>query len=580
MLNPVWKLPEFGTAYAKFQTNYFNTQIVGPALSPISFAIFIITLVALTGLALGSLRFRGVGIGTAGVLFTGLIFGNLGATIDHGIADFAKEFGLILFVSTIGLQLGPGIVQLWKRQGLRLNALAVGVVAQGTLLVILFLFALKLPVVTAAGLFSGATTNTPSLGAAEQAASMVYANQPDVQLGSLTAAYAVAYPGGIVGIIAAMLIIRRIFQIDVNEETRRLELEESILNEPIERRAIVVDNRHFRSVPFNQIPGIEETRVRLSRILRANEGIVHPANEQTCLQEKDVIQVVGPRSGLDRFTPVIGHPSEIDLMSSAGDADFRRICVTDAQALNKTLRELSLDNMFNATITRVNRTGIEMPARASTKLHYGDTVQVVGDRLSLDRVAKFLGDSSKSLSETRFMPLFVCIALGIIIGMTPVPIPGIPFPVRLGLAGGPLIAAIVFSLVGSVGNFVWYIPASANRAMRELGIILFLACAGLSAGPAFFQAATSADGLKWMMAGIVITMVPLVTTGIIARFFGKLNYLTICGIIAGSMTDPPALAFANSQGESEASSTAYAAVYPLTMILRIIAAQTIVFFFA
>ncbi|MEZ6121320.1 MAG: putative transporter [Pirellulaceae bacterium] len=557
-----------------------NTRVMGPALSPISFAIFIITLVALTGLALGSLRFRGVGIGTAGVLFTGLVFGNLGASIDQGVAEFAKEFGLILFVSTIGLQLGPGIVQLWKRQGLRLNALAVSIVVQGALLVILFLFTLKLPVVAAAGLFSGATTNTPSLGAAEQAATMVFANQTDSQIGSLTAAYAVAYPGGIMGIIASMLIIRRIFRIDVKEEVRKAEFEESIHNEPIERRAIVVDNRHFRSVPFNQIPGIEETRVRLSRILRANEGIVHPANEQTCLQEKDVIQVVGPRSGLDRFTPVIGHPSEIDLMTSAGDADFRRICVTDAMALNKTLRELSLDQMYNATITRIYRTGVEMPARASSKLHFGDIVQVVGDRRSLDRASKFLGNSSKSLSETRFMPLFVCIALGIILGMTPLPIPGMPFPVRLGLAGGPLIAAIAFSLVGSVGNFVWYVPPSANRAMRELGIILFLACAGLAAGPAFFHSAASADGAKWMVAGICVTMIPLLTTGMIGRFWGKLDYLTICGVIAGSMTDPPALAFANSQSESETSSTAYAAVYPLTMILRIIAAQSIVFFFA
>ena len=266
-------------------------------------------------------------------------------------------------------------------------------------------------------------------------------------------------------------------------------------------------------------------------------------------------------------------------MHTAGDAEFRRISVTEPRAINKTLRELSLDHLFNATVTRILRSGVEMTPRGASRLHYGDVVQVVGDRDSLDRVAEFLGNSAKSLRETRFSPLFVGIALGVVLGCIPFYLPGVPFPVRLGLAGGPLVAAITLSLIGNVGKVVWYIPYSANLALRELGIILFLACAGIGAGETFFATALSVEGVRWILMGFVVTMVPLLTTGIAARHYGRQNYLTICGVIAGSMTDPPALAFANSQADSEASSTAYAAVYPLTMVLRIIAAQALVFLF-
>lgn len=546
-------------------------------LDPISFAILIIALVAVTGLAVGSVRIRGIALGPAGVLFAGLVFGNFGAAIDHEVAEFAKEFGLILFVFSIGLHLGPGIVQLWKQQGLLLNALAAAIVFQGFALILGFRTLLDLPAVASAGLFSGATTNTPSLGAAEQAAHLLAGEDVVASIDTLTAAYAVAYPGGIVGIIASMLLIRRMFHVDVDSEAEQNRIADQNGREPIQRCSILVDNSRLAGIPFCRIPGVEETGVRISRVKRAGEQAVHPANEDTEIHESDVVQVVGTRRELDRFTPLLGEPSELDLMHRDGDADFRRISVTEPRALNKPLRVLSLDHLYSATITRIDRAGVEMTPRGSSRLHFGDVVQVVGHRDALDRATEFLGNSRRSLRETRFLPLFLGISLGVILGMVPFYFPGVPFPVRLGLAGGPLIAAIVFSLLGNVGKFVWYIPHSANYALRELGIILFLACAGLGAGQSYFQAALSLVGLKWMMAGIVVTMAPLLTTGIIARLIWKKNYLTICGVIAGSMTDPPALAFANSQADSEASSTAYAAVYPLAMILRIMAAQAIVF---
>ncbi len=537
--------------------------------------ILIIALVAVTGLLLGGVRCLGISLGPAGVLFAGLAFGHFGASVSPEILSFAKEFGLILFVFTIGIQLGPGIVQLWKRQGLLLNGLVLALVIESAVLVALAHWGLGLAPFAGAGLFSGATTNTPSLGAAEQAATMV-SQRTGAPVGTLAAAYAVSYPGGIVGTILAMLVIRRLFKIDVEAEAKLIADEENAFREPIERRGIVVDNPHLAGVAFGRLPGIDETGVRISRIRRSGETDVHPANDETLLQPGDVIQVVGTGRGLDRFMPLIGRASELDLMRSAGDAEFRRVFITNPEVLNRPLRELSLDQLFGVTVTRISRAEVEMTAKGSSRFHFGDTAQVVGDRASLDLVTRLLGDSRKALKETPFSALFVGIAVGVLAGMIPLSIPGVPLPVRLGFAGGPLLAAILFSLVGSVGRFVWYMPDAANLALRQLGIILFLAAAGLTAGRGFLASAMSVEGLKWMAAGIVVTMLPLIVTAIVARMRFRQNYLTICGVIAGGMTDPPALAFANSFADSPAASTAYAAVYPLAMILRIVVAQTLV----
>ena len=545
-------------------------------MAPITTAILILSMVAVTGLLIGSIRIRGIGLGAAGVLFSGILFGHFGATIHPEIAHFVKEFGLILFVFTMGIQLGPGIVHLWKQQGLLLNAMAAAIVIMGFLLVLAFHALLDLSVFTTAGLFSGATTNTPSLGAAEQSALMLETtSRTDVD--GLAAAYAVAYPGGIIGIIASMLLMRRLFRVDVETEAKQLIENDKANHQPIERASILVDNTHLNGTRFGNIPGIDETGVRVSRVMHAGENIVHPATEQTEIRGGDVIQVVGTKSGLHRFTPLIGRTSEVDLMGQLGDVQFRRVYVTEADVLNKSLRELALDHVLGATVTRIVRSGVEMTARGSSRFHYGDIAHVVGDEAALDRVTAFLGNSAKSLNDTPFLPLFAGIGIGVMAGTIPLPIPGVPFPVTLGLAGGPLLAAVLFSIVGNVGRLVWYIPSPANHALRDLGIILFLACAGLGAGSSFFGAATSLRGLQWILAGFVITIVPLLLTGIVARLWLKQNYLTICGVIAGGMTDPPALAFANSLSESESCSAAYAAVYPLTMILRIMAAQAIVF---
>jgi putative transport protein len=545
-------------------------------VAPVTSAILTISLVALVGLLLGNIRVRGVGLGSAGVLFAGLAFGHIGTAIDHDISQFAKEFGLILFVFTMGIQLGPGIVQLWKQNGLLLNGMAIAIVVQGVAFALLAYFVFGLSPLTTAGLFSGATTNTPSLGAAEQAAAMLQDDSAG-NIGSIASAYAVAYPGGVLGIILSMLLIRRFCRIDLYAEAKQLMEYDRASHDTVERRCILVDNVRLCGVPFGQIAGIDETGVRISRIKRRSEDVVHGATEQSILEFEDLIQVVGTHRGLERFTPLIGQASDVDLMLASGNVEFRRIFVTEPSAINRPLRDLSLDKLFNVTITRIIRSDVEMTASGSSRLHYGDVAHVVGDHVALDQATKFLGNSSKALQDTPFFALFAGIVIGVILGMIPFHVPGVPFPIRLGLAGGPLLAAIALSIVGNIGKVVWYIPSSANLALRHLGIILFLACAGLSAGSSFFAAATSLAGIKWMIAGFVITMAPLLITGVIARLWVKMNYFTICGVIAGAMTDPPALAFANSLSETEQCSTAYAAVYPFTMVLRIIAAQSLVF---
>jgi putative transport protein len=536
----------------------------------------IIVAVASVGLLVGSVRIRGIGLGPAGVLFSGIVFGHLGVSIPHDISVFAKEFGLVLFVFTIGLQLGPGIVHLWKQQGLVLNCMAAAIVAQGVLLAVGLHGLLGIPVPAAAGLFSGATTNTPSLGAAQQAAVSLGAS-PD-SLESLSAAYAVAYPGGVIGIIVSMLVLKKLFRIDTTTESNDLQTQADAKHAPIRRRSITVDNRHLVGVAFGNIPGLEETGVRISRIRRQGENEVHPATAETELRVGDVIQIVGTENELGRFAPLVGQACPLDLMTSSGDAEFRRIVVTEPGVLNTPLSVLSLDKAFNATVTRIRRSGVEMTARGSSRFHYGDIAHVVGDHQSLDGVTAYLGNSVKSLDETRFVSVFAGITLGVIVGILPFHVPGIPFPIHLGLAGGPLLAAILLSLVGNVGSFVWYVPYSANLALRELGIILFLACAGLGAGETFFTLLMSVNGLAWILAGLALTTIPLLTVGIAMRLWFKFNFLLICGVIAGSMTDPPALAFANKlSAESDACSAVYAAVYPLTMILRIIAAQALIY---
>ena len=539
---------------------------------PIAHAIGVLAFVCVVGMALGSVKVKGVGLGTAGVLFAGILVGHFGKAVDHHTLDFVKELGLILFVFTIGLQLGPGFVAALQQQGVKLNMLAATIVLLGAAGAPLAGWLAGFDAAAVLGIFSGASTNTPSLGAGTQTLSTLPDMAPD-RLALPALAYAVTYPMAIVGIIGTLLVLKQIFRIDPAREAADFAAKNRRQAEPLERHTLVVTNPNLDGVRLDAIPGRIESRVTISRVRHGEE--THAATDATVIYRDDRLAVVGTRAGLDQFERVIGQRCDEDLVLSESSITFRRVIVTDRDVLGKTVGELDLDDRFGVAVTRVTRADIEMSAVPGLSLRFGDMVQIVGRDADLDKAAAALGNSLKELNETHFIPFFIGITLGIALGTLPIAFPGLPQPLRLGLAGGPLIVALILSRVGSIRRQVWHMPVNTNLAFREFGIALFLAAVGLSAGAKFFATVFSATGLQWLLAGVCVTVLPLVLVGIFARVAWKMNYMDLSGLLAGSMTDPPALAFASNIAGSDAPTVAYATVYPLTMLLRIFSAQVL-----
>ena len=540
-------------------------------------SLILLTSVAAGGLMLGAVKIRGVGLGSAGVLFAGLLVGALGFGVEPGVLEFLREFGLMLFVFTMGLQLGPGFFASLRKAGVRLNAFAVAIVLLGFGCTWLCGALLKIEPGARLGLFSGATTNTPSLGAAQQA--MLAAQVAEDQKALPALAYSASYPVGIVGIIATLLLLRRFFRVDVEKETREFEASQKAGIEPLVRLNVRVDNANLDGLPLHDLPGRRETSVMISRLQRAGASEVITATDDTVVHVGDHLLLVGTAANVASFQLIVGSVSEVNLMKSPGAVSFRRVVVTNKALLGKTLEELGFDHLHGVTITRIVRAGVEMTAVPDVRLQFGDFLHVVGDPKGLDAATATLGNSLQALNTTQFIPVFIGLALGVLAGMIPIAVPGLASPLKLGLAGGPLVVAILLSRIGKVGPLVWHMPANTNVAFRELGIALFLSCVGLSAGPKFFVTVMSRDGMVWALSAVVVVMVPLLVAGIIGRRWLKMNYLVLCGLLTGSMTDPPALAFANSLAKSDAPSIAYATVYPLTMLLRILVAQIMVLLF-
>lgn len=544
----------------------------------VALAVLVLSIIAVTGLLLSTLKMRGVGLGITGVLFSGLFFGHLGWHINDEVLQFVKESGLILFVFTIGLQIGPGFFASLKEQGLPTNLCASVIVLGGAALTVLLGWMLHINPFAAAGLFSGATTNTPSLGAAQQAITILPLIDPSTK--ALPAlAYAVAYPGGVLGIILALVILKVIFRIRPDSEVAEFEESRKCLTPPLQRRSLTVANTNLNGLLVRDIPTPDHANIVISRIQSPGGG-VRVASLEESVHVGDIILAVGTEGGLDDFQRIVGGRSEANLLDSTSSVHYRRIIVTRKEPLGKSLRQLALHTAYGVIVTRIQRGDLEMPGDADMKLQFGDTLQVVGDTQGLDQAAALLGNSAKELGITHYLPVFIGLALGVAAGLLPLALPGLPVPVRLGLAGGPLVIAIILSRIGRIGPLVWYMPSGANLALRELGIILFLACVGLKAGAKFIPTLMSPQGVTWLAAGFCITLIPLVAVGIVARLLLKMNYVTLCGLIAGSMTDPPALAFANSMVKSDGASVSYAAVYPLTMLLRILCAQVLVLLFS
>ncbi len=545
------------------------------AAQPVAYAVLILAAIAVAGLAIGHIKVRGIQLGVAGVLFAGIVFGHFHLSLTPEILGFVRDFGLILFVYTIGMQVGPGFFSSLRKQGLPLNLLAVSIVLCGAAIAIVSAWILKIDMAASVGIFSGATTNTPSLGAAQEALKQLPGIDA-VRLGLPALGYAVAYPFGIVGIILAMLILRTVMNVDVGKEVEAFEAGQKAGVEPLRRMNVRVCNRNLNGLRLHEIPGREALGVVVSRVKYLGEEEVRVADSNTVLHEGDVMMAVGTDKHLREFQIIVGQESPEDLMEVPGPVTYERFVVTNRDVLGKTLHELELTERYHVTATRVTRSAVEMTAVPNLTLKFGDTVQIVGKEADVKKVASVLGNSIKELNRTSFIAIFIGIGLGVLVGIHPFAFGGLPMPVRLGLAGGPLVVAILLSRIGRIGPMLWHMPPNANLVLRELGITLFLACAGLKAGEHFFEILLSSQGPLWMALGAAVTLVPLLVASFIGRIFMKQNFINLCGLLAGSMTDPPALAFANTINRSDSPSVAYATVYPLTMLLRILVAQLMV----
>jgi putative transport protein len=536
-------------------------------------AVAILCAVGALGLALGSIRVFGVSLGIGGVLFAGLFFGHFNISLDEDVMEFVREFGLILFVYTIGMQVGPGFFSSLRRHGLQLNLLCSAIVILGLALAVAINRLGGVPAPVVSGIFAGATTNTPALAAAQQALKDV-ANLPPDAVTQPALAYALAYPFGIIGIIITMLFVKFAFRVDPQAEAHQfLQQQAAAIPQPVTMN-IEVQNHNLDGLPLEKVPLYAESGVVVSRVLHGNEVVV--AQPDTIIHVGDVLLAVGPKEKLEDFKLVVGRETSTDLRRIPSHITTRRVIVTKKSAVGKSIDELETPKLYDVAITRVSRAEIEFTPTPDFRLQFGDTVLAVGEESAIRRVAAELGDSPKQLNHPQMVPILVGIVLGVILGSCPFYFPGMPAPVRLGLAGGPLIVAIILSRLGRLGPLVWYMPISANFMMREIGIVLFLACVGLRAGHQFLATLLQGNGLLWMGYGALITLVPMLLVALVARGYLKQNFASLCGVLAGSMTDPPALAFAGQVTGSEVPYITYATVYPLTMLLRVLGAQALV----
>lgn len=549
-------------------------------MSEIALTVSVLALVAVVGLWIGNVKIRGVGFGIGGVLFGGIIVGHFvdqaGVALSSPMLHFIQEFGLILFVYTIGIQVGPGFFASLRVSGLRLNLFAILIVILGGLVTAVLhkLFDIPLPVVL--GIFSGAVTNTPALGAGQQILRDL--GVPFEVVDQMGMSYAMAYPFGICGILLTMWLVRLFFLINVEKEAQRFEESSGNGHAHLHTINVRVENPNLNQMAIQDVPMLNSDNIVCSRLKRG-ELLMVPA-PGTLIQAGDLLHLVGRPEDLHNAQLVIGQEVATSLSTRGTDLKVERVVVTNEKVLGKKIRDLHVKQRYDVVISRLNRAGVELVASSSASLQFGDILNLVGRQEAIDAVAAELGNAQQKLQQVQMLPVFIGIGLGVLLGSIPLFIPGFPAALKLGLAGGPLIMALILGRIGSIGKLYWFMPPSANLALRELGIVLFLAVVGLKSGGDFVATLTQGEGLSWIAYGIFITAIPLLTVGILARMLAKMNYLTLCGMLAGSMTDPPALAFANNlHATSGAAALSYATVYPLVMFLRIITPQLLAVLF-
>lgn len=583
--------------------------------------VLVLAIVGVIGIIIGSIKVKGVSLGLTGALFAGIIFahfcwnehqagwliGAIGEQRWHDshlfrekVLDFLRDGGLVLFVYAVGMQAGPSFIASFRANGLIWNLAAICVVTGGFSIAVLAHKVGGIPAEATVGFYSGAVTNTPGLSAAQSAmkekmdrAERLAAAEPAAGTASgaesrpavakadprkvTTSGYAVAYPMGILGVIFSLLLIRALFRVKPSEESRLFVLETQKRRPKPVNVNLRVTNPGIVGKTLKEALGAIGNDVVVSRYQR--DGMAAVATPDLVLAKDDILHAVGTSENLEHLRLMVGESSDIDVRTAPGRLTVKRMVVSNDHATGRSVTEQGLADKFSCTITRIERGGIEFVALDDVDLLIGDVITVVGEETDLRNLADHIGNSEKTLDKPRLESILFGITLGTLLGSLAIPLPGVPAPVKFGMAGGPLLVAILLSHFGKIGPFSFYMSHGALHFMREFGIGLFLACVGLICGDRFFQVAFSAQGLTWILWGCAITIIPVLTVGLVLRFFLKVNYAALCGLLAGSMTDPPALAFATASCNSEAPGLAYAAVYPTTMICRIFLAQIFVILF-
>ncbi|MBO5780533.1 MAG: putative transporter [Muribaculaceae bacterium] len=544
--------------------------LLSPHQTSLASTLILYSFVIAVGILLGKIKFGGVSLGVTFVLFVGIVMGQLGYEVNSSVLQFVREFGLILFIFAIGLQVGPAFFSSFKEGGVKLNLLAVTGIALSVVIVLAIHFITGTPMEQLVGVMSGAITNTPGLAAAQQAVSGTH---PEM-VNTMAMGYAAAYPLGVIGIILTMFIIKWVCKIKIDKEIEEINAEtENSQLKPF-MASFEMTNERLEGITILKLHDIISANFVVSRMMTPDGEIIIPTSS-TQLHQGDKLFIVMTASDLPKFIAVIGEEIEMDWESvSPSEVVSRRIVITKSHYNGVALGSLRLHNGYRLNCTRVNRAGVDLLASPALRLQIGDRITVVGQLADINRLADKLGNSMKRLNQPNLVTIFVGIILGILIGSIDV-----GFGMKLGLAGGPLVVAILLSRFGYRFKLVTYTSSSASLMLREIGICLFLASVGIAAGNGFIEKVFNTTGMWWVIYGFIITVVPLVIVGLIARIGCKINFLTIMGLLSGGCTDPPALAYANNSTGNDAPAVAYSTVYPLTMFLRVVAAQSLILAF-
>ncbi len=557
-------------------------NLLTPTVTPdVTQSLIVLMLAISLGVFVGRLKFKRVSLGVSAVMFTGLLLGHYGYSLEENTLKFLREFGLILFVYSIGVQVGPSFFSALKKEGLKFNILSLSTVAlSGLITYCIFVFSGQ-SIENVVGMMSGSVTNTPGLGAAKSVLQELQNHFQDKKYADPAIAYAITYPIGVLGIILVLIVLKKWFKIDIQEENKHYEEKfTQRVKLPIDRKCRVTKPDAVGKTIKDIYNYFGEGYVIFSRLKHSGSKVVFSPGIDTVIQERDVLMLVGLSENLEKVIDYLGRESTDKMVESEEDIQSKTLIVTRKDTVHKTLSELELYNRYDLKVTRIYRSGMELLASPNLELFFGDKIRVVGNKWSIEQAERLIGNSDKKLLEPDFLSLFGGLILGILLGSIPIFVPSFPVPVKLGFAAGPLLVALLLSRYGGIGMIHTYINHGAVMFMKDLGICLFFATVGIHAGHGFYENFIHYNGWTWIWYGSMITLIPLLVMAIIGRFVLKINFLQLVGLMSGTYTDPAALSFSNSFFKSDVPTQAYASVYPLVTIARILIAQLFILLFA